>query len=82
MPTIQQPRCDKEVVGRPLPLPAGRAERFAFRENFVGHASVVTGVYVNGIAPPCLDAGEANGAVLRVLKSEEDDDQTNSITCV
>lgn len=69
-------------MGRPLPLPAGRAERFAFGENFVGHASVVTGVYVDGIAPPCLDAVEANGAILRVLKGEEDDEQTNSITCV
>ncbi len=65
-----------------LQLPARRAERLALRERLVGNALEVARVHVHHVAPPCLDAVEANGAILRVLKSEEDDDQTDSETCI
>lgn len=61
-------------------LPARRTERFAIRNSPVGHARKVGRLGINRIAPPRLNGVQRDRAVLRVLQSKEDDDETDSIT--
>ena len=61
-------------------LPARRAKRLAICESLDRNTGSVGRVQVYSIAPPLLDSVEADGAIVRVLKSEEDENNTESIT--
>jgi hypothetical protein len=61
-------------------LPACRAERLAIREDLIRNAGNICRVQVHSVAPPLLDTVEADVPIVRVLKSKEDDDGTDSVT--
>ena len=61
-------------------LPACRAERLALRECLERNALAISRFRVHSVAPPILDSIEANFSILGVLKSEIDDDHTDSVT--
>ncbi len=75
-------RGRETAIGKRCILPACGAECFAFCKNLVRNAGEVVRIRVHGVAPPCLDAVKADGAIIRVLKGEEDDDQTDGVTRV
>jgi hypothetical protein len=62
--------------------PARRTKVFAFWKALKGHSRIVCRLHVDGIAPPFLNAVQANRAILRVLQSKEDDEDTEYITYI
>jgi hypothetical protein len=63
-------------------LPARRTELFAFWKALKGRSRIVCRLHVNSIAPPFLNAVQANRAIFRILQSKEDDEETECITCI
>jgi len=62
--------------------PTGRAKGFAFRDRLVWHAREVRCFGIDGVAPPRQNRVLADRAVLGVLQSKEDEDETDGITRV
>lgn len=60
-------------------LPARRTERSAFWKALVRNSHKVVRLGVNGIAPPCLNAIQADLAIVRVLQSKENNEDTDLI---
>lgn len=67
----------------PLPrLPRRGPERLVFGERPQRQAVPVGGVLEDGVAPPCLDGGGTDLAVLGELQDEEDEDRRDCETRV
>jgi len=65
-----------------LLLPACGTELFACWNLLVRHSRKIGRLRVNGVTPPCLNAVQADRAVLRVLQTKEDEEEAHRITRV
>jgi hypothetical protein len=57
-------------------LPARRTELSTFWKALKGHSPIVGRLRVDRITPPLLNAVQANRAILRVLQTKVDDEET------
>ena len=65
-----------------LALPARRAERPSLRYRLGWHTSIIRGLRVDRIAPPLLNAAQADGTILRIQQSKKYHSGTDGITSI
>ena len=63
-------------------LPARRAERPSLRYRLGWHTSIIRGLRVDHIAPPVLNAVQADGTIIWILQSKEYHNSTDGISSI
>ena len=66
----------------PSALPARWAERPTLRYRLSWHTNIIGRLRVDNIAPPVLNAVQADRTIFRILQSKEDHNTTDDITCI
>jgi hypothetical protein len=66
----------------PCASPTRRAKLSTIRDLLVWHTTEIGCFGVHSITPPLLNGVQSDRSVLRILQSEEDDDDTDAITSI
>jgi len=80
--TLYRLQNGKNIPGGKNISPTGRTKRFACCNPLVWRALVVCRIGIDSVAPPIQNRALADRAVLGVLQSKEDEDETDGITSV